>query len=66
MHVIDWDALVILGAAKLVALDAIHDRNVEFARHLHADGPAPAKSLYELLDAWRTVENAWDHVLKGA
>lgn len=61
----DWDALDILSKAKLAALDAVHDRQNEFARHCYMDGPAPERSLYFYLDIWRTVENAWDHVLKG-
>lgn len=61
----DWDALDILSKAKLAALDAIHDRQVAFARHCHQGDRAPEQSLYFYLDIWRTVENAWDHVLKG-
>jgi hypothetical protein len=60
----DWDALDILSKAKLAALDAIHDRQAAFARHYYQGGPAPEQSLYFYLDIWRTVENAWDRVLR--
>ena len=57
------NALAILSRAKVAALDAIHERNETFARHCYIDGaPAPALSLFTVLEAWRTAANAYDHI----
>lgn len=66
-----WDAdcaaLAILSEAKTAALDAILTRQEATARWVYKDEPEPTgPSLYDTLEAWRLVTNAWSRLNQKA
>jgi hypothetical protein len=54
------EALNILSKAKLDSMDEVIDRAHYNA---HRSLAQPHRSVYDAMEAWRTVANAWDYVL---